>query len=89
VAGVLLQSSLQTPPAQRPGQAFAHDPQWFLSVAPLTSQPSLARPLQSRNPLWQVPVSQTPPLQTGVLLFTVHAVPHTPQFWVSLPRLAQ
>lgn len=60
-------------------QALPHFEQFFGSVVVATSQPSLALPLQSANPLAQPPDWHTPPAQSSMLPAIEQALSQVPQ----------
>ena len=64
-------------------QLFAHAPQFRLSFALFTSQPSrlTLSVLQFSQPESQ-PTPHRPPAQLGMPWFELHAIPHPPQFEV-------
>jgi hypothetical protein len=65
-------------------QRLPHAPQWFVSLAGATSQPSARSPLQSLNPARQGPAPQTPFEHVAVAPAAAgHTRPHAPQFVAS------
>src|SRR5579872_2211220 len=83
-------ASAHVPPTQFDAalQTFPHAPQlaWFVFV--FTSHPSNGSPLQSRKPGLHAPTVHVPPLHAGVLFPTLHALPHPPQLFGSVPVLS-
>ena len=79
-----------TPPEHtRPAvHVTPHAPQFALSVCVLTSQPSMATPLQSRKPALQVVTAHAPAVHVDAAFARTHARPHAPQFALSVCRLA-
>src|SRR5262245_38297109 len=70
-------------------QTIPQPAQLAASARTLTSQPSEASPLQSAQPLAQLPSVQRPPAQLTPAWFDMHASPHIPQFIGSLPGSVQ
>lgn len=69
-------------------QLVEHEPQWEVLVFSSVSQPSLANPLQSANPGWQVTTTHSPEehLPPAVLGRAEQLVPQLPQSWVEDER---
>ncbi len=92
VRPALQEERLQRPAVHLPvPPATAHEvvqvPQWAESVIKLTSQPSVAVPLQSEKPATQDASAQLPVEQVEFAFAKAHALPHAPQLLV-LVRLA-
>jgi hypothetical protein len=81
--------SAHAPAAQAPAalantQGRPHIPQWFESVAKVTSQPLITLASQLPNPAAQTIDTQAPPAQIGTPLTRLHARPHAPQLRASV-----
>jgi hypothetical protein len=83
---------VQLPPAQAlvallSRHVLPHAPQWAASLARLTSQPSVALPLQSAKPERHAATVQRPAKQAPAALPGAHTLPHAPQ-WLASVRVS-
>jgi hypothetical protein len=69
--------------------ALPHEPQLFVSLPMLVSQPVCGLPLQLAYPGLQDPMPQTPFTQLGVSWYSKHTLLHMPQLSGSLGSVAQ
>jgi hypothetical protein len=71
-----------------PGHTLPHDPQLPPLARTLTSQPFAGLPSQSAKPGLQVPIAHVPAAQLALAFGNEHVMPHPPQSFTSLPRVA-
>jgi hypothetical protein len=77
------------PLAQTPAQVLPQEPQLLSSELRSTSQPSVALPLQSANPMVHEPTAQAPDTHVAVASGKEQADPHPPQLAGFVARSAQ
>src|SRR5437763_13914179 len=69
------------------GHRVLHGPQFFASIASVTSQPLAAPPSQSAKPILHDWMPHAPPMHPGVPFATApHVLPQAPQLLASVAR---